>query len=91
MPPTGTGASMVPPRRWDGDLRDDELEKAKPSPGDSGIAAGPRVAGDGEGWRVGQNRASSGSTFPAAVPVEARWRQGHSPSLGAQGWESTPR
>lgn len=35
MPPTGTDASMVPPCHSDGDLRDSELEKAKPSPEDS--------------------------------------------------------
>lgn len=32
-----------------------------------------------------QDRASSGSTFGGAVPVEVRWQQGHSLSLGAQG------
>jgi len=39
MPPTGTYGSMV--SCSDGDLGDGELEKAKPSPGDSWIAAGP--------------------------------------------------
>lgn len=93
IPPMGMDASMVAPCHLDGDLRDGELEKAKPLPGDRGLGSPnrcqPEAAGDGEGWRVQQDRASSGSTFPTAVPIEARWRRGHSPSPGAQGRGST--
>ncbi|KAM9657110.1 uncharacterized protein ACIBXB_009190 isoform 2-T3 [Morphnus guianensis] len=93
IPPMGTDASMVPLCHLDGDLRDGELEKAKPLPGDRRLGSPnrcqPEATGDGEGWRVRQDRASSGTTFPAAVPVEARWWRGHSPCLGAQGWGST--
>lgn len=70
--PMGMDASMVPPCHLDGDLRDGEPEKAKPLPGDRRLGSPnrcqPEATGDGEGWRFRQDRASSGSTFPAAVP-----------------------
>lgn len=68
-----------------GVLRDGGVERAKPSPGRSrpGTTNLRQPTGYKESGRRG--RASSASAFPVAVPIEARWQQGHSVSLGARG------
>lgn len=55
----------------------------------TGTSGTRKAASGGEGWRVQQDRASSGRTFLAASPTEVRWQWGHSPSLGDQGWVSS--
>lgn len=63
------------------------MQRAKPSPGHSRPGTGNlhQPTGYRASRRVRRGRASSASAFPATVPIEARWQQGHTVSLGAQG------